>query len=170
MTDPRESQPKTQRGLPNKLKQALWAAFALCAVFLFVELFLPSFEGPNRPPAKEATTVAKLRNINIFQRRYAAAHPKEGFACQLSLLKSSEKTSSSGYDPEEYLVSGTQHGYKYVVSNCRPDANGVATHYGVVALPLEPRLRTFCTDESGLVRSDESSSPADCLSSGRALQ
>jgi hypothetical protein len=172
MTDPSQSQRTTRYGLPKGLRRVLQVSVcAVCAVLLLVALVLPTLDGPNRRlHMNEAGSVARLRNINRFQTEYAATHPTEGFACQLPLLKPSEQVRPGEYDPEQYLVSGTQYGYKYMVANCHSDANGVATHYGVVALPLEPGLRIFCTDESGLLRYDTSASPTNCLASGHVLR
>lgn len=169
VTERNQSLTTTRQGSGKILRQVLRSAFVLCATLFLLAMFLPTLDGPNRRlHMKEAATVSRLRNINRFQTDYAAAHPAEGFACQLPRLKSSANVQPGEYDPEGYLVSGTQYGYKYVVVNCRSDPNGVAIHYGVIAQPFESALRTFCTDESGLLRT--SASPETCLSSGQVIQ
>ena len=137
MRDKSQPQGATRHGLLNNLRRVLPLAFGLCAPLLLVGLVLLTLDGPNRRVhMDEASSVSRLRNINRFRTEYVAMHPTEGFACRLSLLRQSETAKPGEYEPEEYLVSGTQHSYKYVVANCHAGANGVASHYGVVALPL----------------------------------
>ncbi len=135
---------------------------------------LPTLDGPHRRQfANESVSVAKLRTINRRQSLYSAAHPNQGFACELSRLKSAERAKDSDYDPEEFLVSGTYSGYRFVVVNCQAGHIGVVTHYEVAAVPIEPGrsgFRAFCTDDSGLLWYDNDGSTEDCLARRQPLE
>jgi hypothetical protein len=152
----------------------LWPLFGLCAILLVAWMSSPVLDGPHRHQfVNEAVSVAKLRTINRLQARYSEAHPKAGFACKLSLLKSAEQAKDPHYDPEEFLISGMQSGYRFVVVTCHPGPTGVVAHYQVAALPIEPGKsgsRAFCTDESGLLWYDQDGSTADCLALRHSLE
>jgi hypothetical protein len=168
-----ESRLPTPNRQRRKVWRILWPVSALCAVLVVAAMFLPVLDGPHRRQhANESVSVSKLLAINTLQRQYASAHPKERFTCELPLLKSGEPAKDSYYDPEEFLVSGTQSGYRFVVVNCHADSNGVVAHYEVTAAPVEPDksgFRAFCTDDSGLLWYDKDGSPANCLTSRRLL-
>jgi hypothetical protein len=152
----------------------LWPLLGLCAIFIVAWMMLPNLDGPQRRQfVNEAVSVDKLRTINRLQARYSEAHPKEGFACELSLLKSADQAKAPHYDPEEFLVTGTQSGYRFVVVTCHPGVPGVVAHYQVAALPIEPGRsgsRAFCTDESGLLWYDQDGSIANCLALRHSLE
>jgi hypothetical protein len=143
-------------------------------LLLFVAIFVPELDGPHsRQRAHEAASASLLSSVNGLQRHYAAAHPKQGFACELSLLKSSEHVKDSEYDPQEFLVSGRHSGYSFAILNCRAAANGVVDHYDVIAVPVEPGksgFRAFCSNESGLLWYDNDGSLANCLASRRLVE
>lgn len=97
--------------------------------------------------ANEAAAVGKLRDLNDFQRKYAAAHLEKGFACTLSLLKSAEPRNRTDHD-----MTSTQFGYNFAIINCRLDAKGRVIHYQATAVPIKQGttgFRAFCTDDSG---------------------
>jgi len=77
------------------------------------------------------------------------------------------------YDPLGFLTTGTRAGYRFTLDGCQVDNNGTVAHYQVSAVPVEPGIsrgvRSFCTDETGVVRCDNSGIATNCLTSGRVL-
>jgi hypothetical protein len=161
----------------DRARQRLWLRplYMLCAVLavLFVaSLFVPVFDVHKRQHANEAASVARLRRVNELQNTYVTSNPSRGFACQLPLLKPAIPVSDS-YDPDEFLLTGTHSGYKFAVTVCRADPNGVITQYGVSAVPLEPGksgFRAFCTNQTGMMWYDSDGSAEHCIASRRTLQ
>ena len=75
-------------------------------VLLLAVLFLPTMDGPNsRVRANESVAAANPRNITTFQNRYAALHPNDGFACDLTLLKS-VMHDKNDHEPDAFLPAG----------------------------------------------------------------
>lgn len=152
----------------------MWPLFGLCVILFLASMMVPKLDGPHRRQfVNEAVSVAKLRTINRLQERYSKDHPKEGFTCELSQLKSADQARDPHYDPEQFLVTGTQSGYRFMVVTCRPAPTGVIAHYQVAALPIEPGrsgFRIFCTDESGLLWYDQNGSIEDCLALHHSLE
>ena len=109
--------------------------------------------------ANEAVAVGKLRDLNRFQRKYAADHPEKGFACALSLL-----IAYSSY--HDSVVQQILSGYNFAITNCRLDANGTVIHYQATAVPIKrgtTGFRAFCTDDFGELWYDTSGSGSKCL-------
>jgi hypothetical protein len=102
-----------------------------------------------------------------------AAHPFDGFACELPLLKPNEQRDEADYDPLGFLITGTQSGYKFSLANCGSDATRAKAHYYVTAVPVEQGItgfRAFCADESGGIWYDKAGSATNCLGSRHALE
>jgi hypothetical protein len=159
----------TSTDTTNPRRGAIWWLFrlflVLCGLLVAAAIFVPS-PIENRQRKNEVASAVKLRSIHDLQEQYAAAHPKIGFACELPRLKLSERVKDSGYDPQEFLVSGTQFGYRFAIFNCRSGPTGVVDHYDVVAEPVEPGKsgsRAFCSNESGVLWYDDDGRPSNCL-------
>jgi len=141
---------------------------------LIALLCIPVLDGPHsRQYANEASAVSKLRAITMLEKKFAAAHPEKGFACELDLLKPAQNEQNPvDYDPMRFLTIGSSAGYKFVLGNCRTNANEVVVHYEATALPIE-RGRTgfhaFCTDDSASLWYDAEGSVTKCLASRRVL-
>jgi hypothetical protein len=166
---------KGQRGEDlNRARRRSWLMVALCAVLtiLFIALFVPVLDVNKRQHGNESVTVSRLRRLNELQNSYAASDPAKGFACQLAQLKPATPVGDS-YDPNEFLLTGMQSGYKFAVTGCRTDPNGVVTQYQATAVPLEPAksgFRAFCTDQTGAIWYDSKGSAENCVASRRPLQ
>jgi hypothetical protein len=150
-------------------------ALTLCviaAILLVAALFVPVLDVNKRQHANEAVAVVRLRKLGVLQGAHAASHPARGFACQLSELKPSMPIGNS-YDPDEFLLTGVQAGYKFAVTKCRTNANGAVTQYEATAVPVErgsTGFYAFCTDQSGTIWYDSDGSGERCLTSRRLLQ
>ena len=71
---------------------------------------------------------------------------------------------------DDRLAGGQKYGYQFALENC---VNTETDHkYQVVAFPLarnQTGVRTFCSDESGVVKVGEGESAEGCLASGSPL-
>jgi len=154
------------QSLKRKTIIGLAAGFLLSC--LLVIAFSPHFYDSNAGVRKnESAAVGSLAKINALQSKYAAAHPTEGFACQLQRLRPAEGKTTV-YDPTTALLSGEWSGYKFALAGCTSAANGIITRYQITAVPSSRGLsgvRAFCTDESGKLFYEEKGSATECLSS-----
>jgi hypothetical protein len=135
---------------------------------LLVIAFSPHFHDSQAGVRQnESSAVGSLAKINALQSKYAAAHPNEGFTCQLQRLRPAEDRATD-YDPITAVLSGEWSGYKFVLVGCARAANGVVIRYQITAVPIARSVtgvRAFCTDESGKLFYEENGSAAECLSS-----
>jgi type IV pilus assembly protein PilA len=147
-------------------------------VFLLIPfiLILAAIAIPNllraRIAANESSAVASIRKINTAERAYRAEFPAIGFACELNHLGGSSESQPSAENArfiDRRLSAGEKTGYRFSVENCE---NSEAEHkYQIVATPMARNTtgrRTFCSDESGVVKWGESAS--ECLENGTPLQ
>jgi hypothetical protein len=159
---------------PNRVWRRFWLQLlvALCAVLavLFIAaLFVPVLDVNKRQRVNEAGKVSRLRRLNELQDNYAASNP----ATRLPLPQLKPATSVGDTYSPEFLLTGAQSGYKFAVTGCRTDPNGVTTQYQVTAVPLElgkSGFRAFCTDQTGVTGYDSDGSAERCLASRRPLQ
>ena len=130
--------------------------------------------GPNAmTSANESTAVAAIRTLNTAEVTYAASFPGHGFTCTLSDLGGM----GSGSGPTEHqamlidprLSSGKKSGYLFVLSGCD---GSPASRYSITAVPADPTsgTRSFCSDESAVIRFSLDVRANSCLSMGKPLQ
>jgi hypothetical protein len=125
----------------------------------------PGSTGSNQPSA-----VSSIRALNASEIGFQRAHPELGYTCKLDDLVGSG--SEYGYSHPE-LAGGTKDGYVFVLQNCSARSpGGPNTNYQIIGNPVEKRsgLRTFCSDQSAVVRSQVHGSGKDCLQSGQDFQ
>src|SRR5947208_16848939 len=90
--------------LSPKRKAILGLAAGFLLSLLLVIAFSPHFHDSHGGIRQnESAAVGRLRKIHDLQSKYAAAHPNEGFACQLQRLRPAEATA---YDPTAALLAG----------------------------------------------------------------
>ena len=140
----------------------------LGVVFIPIVLIIAAIAIPNllraRMAANESSAVGSVRILNTAEVSYSAEHPNVGFTCALSDL-------SSLVDSK--LVSGEKNGYMFQLSGCTAGDSGAIARYQVVAYPITENTtgtRSFCSDESAVIRVARRGSGQDCLESGRPLQ
>src|SRR6266536_295044 len=166
-----ESRPG-ERHTRERRRSWLWILVALCALLIFIAVFVPNLDVNMRQHRNEASTVFRLRRLNELENKFAASYPEKGFACQLPLVKPPTHVDET-YDPNEFLVTGTQNGYRFAVTNCRTGPNGAVSQYQVTAVPLEPGksgFRASCTEQTGVICYDSDGSAERCLASKRQLR
>lgn len=136
-------------------------------------VLLPHLDGPDsRLHSNEAMAFARLRIVNSRQEDYASPHAT-GFACELRLLRSEAPGDHSDDVREEFLVSGSQAGYRFEVVHCEADPNGRVVRYRIAAVPLSMRksgFLVFCTDESGVLWYDRGGTIQSCFASQRIVR
>jgi hypothetical protein len=152
----------------SKRKTIVGLAAGFLISLLLIIAFSPHFYDSHAGLRQnESAAVGSLAKINLLQSEYAAAHPNEGFACQLLRLRPAQDKATV-YDPTMALLSGEVSGYRFVLVGCTPAANGIVSRYQITAVPITRGLtgmRAFCTDESGKLFYEENGSASECLSS-----
>ena len=123
--------------------------------------------------ANEASALGSVRAINIAEVAYQSAYPDVGFACSLQQLggDGGDVGSTSAGLIDSQLASGFKSGYRFRVSSCKIE-DGKVTSYQLVAFPIsaENTGRSFCSDQSGIIRFVTNQSRQGCLESGIPLQ
>jgi hypothetical protein len=157
----------------NRLRRTSWIPLCfLAAIFIVFVLLSPSFHDQYFGVAKyEWTAVRSLRSVSELERSYVIEHPDKGFACQLNQLQPSVDKSVISGDRMD-LLKGEWSGYKFEISGCTKENDGIFSHYQVTAVPVTPGgtgVRAFCIDESGRVFYDLNGSAIQCLAAKQPL-
>jgi type IV pilus assembly protein PilA len=117
--------------------------------------------------ANEASAISALRVITTAEVSYQQEHRDQGFTCDLRELRSAGKIDAS-------LATGTRNGYALTLDQCSAGESGAAVQkYHVVARPLrrnQTGRRTFCSDESAVIRASSSDSADACFEGGQTLE
>ena len=105
------------------------------------------------------SAISTLRMVNSAEKHFAQTHPERGYACAFADFAANEL-------PSGIATSGQRNGYAFELT-C-PGGNGDPPRrsFQITARPLEKDMPAYCSDQSGIVRSDESGSTARCLLSG----
>ena len=117
--------------------------------------------------------VAAMRTINTAEVTYAAMYPGVGFTCSLSDLDGFGKGDAGPRQAmliDSGLASGKRAGYVLTLSGCSGEPS---TAYRLTAVrPMMDGMpsRTFCTDQTGVIRYSDEGGAAACLASGKPLQ
>ncbi len=150
-----------------------YGAFALVPfVLILAAIAIPNLLRA-RMAANEASAVASIRAVNNAEIAYREAYPSVGFACTLESLGGTGMARSAEHSQliDDVLAAGHKHGYRFAVENC---VNTETEHkYQVIAFPQSPHqsgIRTFCSDESGVIKTGEGEAAEQCLSTGAALE
>ena len=109
-----------------------------------------------------------MRSILAAEATYAGAYRSVGYTCTISDLDGFGAT-----EPNEHhamlmsssLAGGKRFGYVFTLSEC---GAAPATSFRLTATPNGNSFghRTFCTDQSGVIRSSANGNPATCWASG----
>lgn len=104
-----------------------------------------------------------VRTVVAGEMKFAEVHPDLGYTCTLTELASDEVSAG-------LVKNGRNNGYAFEISGCRAtDLQRPNMTYQVTARPLHPEMPAFCSDQTGVVRSDESGSVEKCLRNGVPL-
>jgi type IV pilus assembly protein PilA len=119
-----------------------------------------------RMAANEASALASVRTLAAGETTYATYHPGQGYTCSRSDLAGSQLIDGS-------LATGQKNGYAFELTGCYVGEGGAIVKYQVVAYPLrvnQTGVRTFCSDESGVIKVDSNGSGRSCVDEGNPLQ
>lgn len=127
--------------------------------------FTPHGETPAQFAGTDPQVLAAIRSILTAEATYAASYPTVGYACTLSNLDG-----FGGGEPNEHqamlissgLASGKKYGFVFSLSEC---AGTPATSFRLIAAPNTNTFgrKTFCADQTGVIRSSEEKNPAACM-------
>ncbi|HTQ61832.1 MAG TPA: hypothetical protein VMI32_16535 [Candidatus Solibacter sp.] len=110
------------------------------------------------------SAIGSMRTLVAAETKYTQAHPEVGYTCSLSALPSDE------FKIVEQLRNGTRNGYTFQIGGCQvADAKRPNAKYELMARPLLKGMPAYCSDQSGIVKYDESGSIEKCLESGIPL-
>ena len=130
-----------------------------------------------RIAANESTSMGSIRAINAAQVQYRASYPQIGYACALSELggnAATEASSTSALLIDDVLASGTKSGYRFWITGCAAsESDGPYDSYVVLAEPLAPNTsgtRSYCSDQTQVVKFIRANSAARCMDEGTPLE
>jgi hypothetical protein len=120
----------------------------------------------------DTQVIAAMRTILTAEVTYATNYPRVGFTCILSDLDG-----FGGGEPNEHqamlinsgLASGKRYGFVFSLSGC---AGAPANGFRLSAIPNTNTFgrKTFCADQSGVIRASDSGDPASCFANGTTVQ
>ncbi len=135
--------------------------------------------------AHEEMAQMRTTMIAAAETNYAAKHPDRGYACSLTDLFARDPSPQdpSPQDPSTQDPSAAQaapaffdpgqgnaeyNGYRFALSGCEGNP---ASRYRLTAVPIdsESSAKTFCSDESGSVKSVAAESGSSCFTQGQAV-
>jgi type IV pilus assembly protein PilA len=112
--------------------------------------------------ANEASAVGSLRTLNTAAVEYATTYGI-GYPSNLTSLGPAATASSAEADLiDQVLASGVKSGYDFTYS-AGGVVNGSINQYSITAIPTTANvtgLRTFYTDQSGVIRADATGATA----------
>jgi hypothetical protein len=141
-------------------------------ILAFSALVACSSSEGNRRSSNENLAIRRIRTIGEMEVRFAAAHPKEGFACHLRELTTVEpppEWSVTEHDLQvlrDFFQTGIAGGYRFDITKCQVDSHGLTSRYELTGKPMLPGqtgIRAFCSDESRTIWFDQTGSPTQCL-------
>jgi hypothetical protein len=120
----------------------------------------------------DAMVLASMRTILTAEITYANIYPTVGFTCTLSSLDG-----FGGGQPNQHqamlinsgLASGKRYDFVFTLSGC---GGPPATSFHLTAAPNGNSLgrKSFCADQSGVIRSSSDGNPASCVAAGAPVQ
>jgi hypothetical protein len=110
------------------------------------------------------SAIVRVRAISEAETQFARAHPQSGYTCTLPELPRNEGIA-------RVVVQGyIDSGYAFEIVGCEKTEVGKPNStYHITARPLHSGQPAFCSDPSGVLRSDESGSVQRCIAKGVPL-
>lgn len=112
------------------------------------------------------SAIISVRAIVADEAEFATAHLDIGYTCSLSQLTARSSTST------DELIAGLvkdarRNGYAFEISGCQAtDGKKPNLTYYVIARPLRRDMPVFCSDQSGILKFDDTGSITKCLQNG----
>ena len=110
------------------------------------------------------SAIVRVRAISEAETQFARAHPQSGYTCTLSELPRNEGIAR--VEAQAHI----DNGYAFEIVGCEKTEVGKpnSTYY-ITARPLQSGQPAFCSDSSGVLKSDESGSVERCIAKGVPL-
>lgn len=109
------------------------------------------------------SAIGRIRAVVSAEEQFIKAHPQVGYTCRFSLL-------SDGEGVRRLLRNGEDNGYAFEITGCQTlEPQKPNSLYQITARPVHPGMPAFCSDQSGVVKFDNSGSVARCLVNGVPL-
>jgi hypothetical protein len=106
------------------------------------------------------SAIVRVRAVVAAETEFAKKHPDIGYTCTISQLPQDELVA-------RLAVGRIDNGYAFGIVGCQAaDAQKPNSIYHVTARPLRSGLPAFCSDPSGILRSDDTGSLERCLATG----
>jgi hypothetical protein len=104
------------------------------------------------------SAIARIRVISASETQFAKEHPELGYTCALSQLPRGEEITRL------LARDRIDNGYAFGIIGCQAAApKKPNSTYSVTARPLHTGQPAFCSDQSGILMSDEGGSVERCL-------
>jgi type IV pilus assembly protein PilA len=139
------------------------AFFFLCIICLLALLAIPALN-TSKKQANEFSAIRSVRSIQQAELMYSVTYPSHGYACSLRALGGDPNAGPPSAEAAQLLPGdlalGPTSGYVFTISNCtRVSLNDTerVTGYTITAVPQavgKTGNRSFCSDESGAIKSD----------------
>ncbi len=109
------------------------------------------------------SAIGRVRSVVASEDEFVKTHPGIEYTCTLSQLPDDEQIL-------RLMKHGKDNGYVFDIVGCQaPEPKKPNSMYHVTARSLHSGLPAFCSDQSGIVKSDEGGSVEKCLATGVAL-
>ena len=126
----------------------------------------------SRISANESSAVGSIRTLNTAEVTYATTYPQQGFTCTLAALGpgATPPTSTAAGLVDNVLASGQKSGYSFALGNCTGTPVVTYESSGAPVSIGQTGQRSFCSDQSGVIRFAADGVAATCLAGTTALQ
>src|SRR3974390_1511748 len=105
------------------------------------------------------SAIGTVRVLVTEENNYARSHPRQGYSCALTDLTSNDLL-------RELAKSGRRNGYAFELICPAEPGTSPRQSFQITARPLRAELPAYCSDQSGILKSDDGGSPTNCLSRG----
>jgi len=148
--------------------------FSLIELLLVVTviLIISAIAVPNflrsRQRANEASAVASIRAINTAAVTYSLTYPNLGYPATLATLGGANPCTASSTQAclvDDLIAQGMKSGYSFVWTGDGAIPSVTYTITGTPQVVGSSGQRMFCTDQTGVIRSDPSGSGCTSASS-----
>ena len=141
-----------------------WKRFALIVVAVVVAVLGCYYLRGLMMMGYVDSAIARVRAISDAEAQFTRAHPQSGYTCAISELPRNEEITrvvAQGY---------TDNGYAFGIVGCEKIEVGKPNSiYYITARPLHSGQPAFCSDQSGVLKSDNSGSVERCIAKGIPL-
>jgi hypothetical protein len=103
------------------------------------------------------SAIGRIRAVVAAEDQFARSHPAMGFTCTLAQLPRDDQIA-------RLLKDGIDNGYVFNLTGCEgTETNEANSTYLLTARPLHSGLPAFCSNQSGILTSDDTGSVDKCL-------